>query len=336
MEPSSGTKEPGYDFGPIVPIEDIDALIEATPSVTLEEQMQAQKGMRLGRLLGHFRRDDLKEDVVGYPPISREDAKKYWAGNSQENIDGMHSYTQALLPNEEISLLSTEGSSAMVFQDKNDRAYKVMRDANHYTYYESEMRSLTLLHSEGLAPKPLLFIDARQDERRDPEERVQQPKFVDIAIPRHEGGGNLPIIVMGKVDFSELADVDLDTKITAFDRLYEFAHKHEILFGDVEPVIDKKTGQVIILDAGGMAKIKPGMREIKKIDGTVVGVRLEGASYEDYKKAEITSYLMQKFGVLPGLEQVAKLLQEGGDDAIHKYVADSLENPEPRNAERVI
>src|SRR5579885_1561528 len=137
-------------------------------SLPESEPQVAQKAGRIARALSRLQRNNESSGVpVQYPVAPRH--HEVLGYNEQGNELGLD-YLNHLFPDETFSTLSSEGSSAVVYEDENSRVYKVMRDYTPYSYYEDEMAGLTLLHNEGLAPKPIIFIDAAEQFRLEREE----------------------------------------------------------------------------------------------------------------------------------------------------------------------
>lgn len=331
MDNVTAPQDPALVISELNAVEDIEGFINGANNEEFVESDERQRGTRMAGLLKRFRRNESaiepSTDQSGpYPQIDRKEARSHWVDNSPESIERLRSYTQALFPNEEIQLLSTEGSGAMLFQDKNGRAYKVARDADHYTYDESEMRSLTLLHEAGFAPKPFMLVDAAVKYRRDPEGIEPEACFPEVPITRYEGNGPLPIIVMEKVDFSSIHDLSDEEFADNIESILEFAQAKELVFGDVQPVVDKKTGKVVIIDAGGLGQMKPRMREVRRIDGSLAYLQMEDATYEEYKQADITRWLLSTFDINTSLEEAAALVKDGSA-SLRRFIYDKRYRP---------
>lgn len=304
----------------VQPINDLDGAI-AEAQVALEQPAFVQRGHRLGRLFGRLREAENNTDTEYYSDIPREQVKAERIPVTPETVASMQDYLMQLFPGEVISLLSTEASSAMVFQDQNDRVYKAMRSNAHYTYDEKEMSALALLNKEGIAPKPLLFVDIPYAQRHNTAGMYQPNVFSENAFPRIETNGTHPVAIMEKIDFDELETVDDETFLRGFDSFYEVAQKHGLIFGDLEIVFDKARGQLTLLDAGGMGKVSPDMRNVKNMDGQTVQVKFPELSDEAFMKIEITKWLLHSFGIsTPNSSEELKALVDGGMPKIHDYI----------------
>jgi hypothetical protein len=194
------------------------------------------------------------EAVINRRAYPQTGYKEYYSiGTGPEAASQALAYASDIFPQADLSVLSTEGSSAVILEDQQ-YAYKVMRDAHNYTYTESEMANLQLLHREGLAPRPYVLIDAALDERTERAGHTIRPGYEGEQIPRIDEGGKLPILVMDKIAYEPLSVLTPEQRVAEFDRIAEIATRLGIVFGDVEFVYDTNAEHVTVLDAGGVVR----------------------------------------------------------------------------------
>lgn len=285
---------------------EIQGEILGIPSVEAES-----RGSRLGNLLGHFRRSaevqpGLYEALPheGVATREREDhqvSMKNGMGYDSRAIGAAEGYLCRLLPTAQIEYLD-KGSSAVIFEDKRAPVvYKVMREAGYYSYVEDEMAALHLLHKEGLAPEPYVLIDAHPSRQKEDTSRPPKTHFSDVPIVRKAGDGNYPVIVMEKISGVPLHDADLgdDTLTQEFDNILRVAKANELIFGDVEFVVDQADKHVKVIDVGGTSRYQEGtFGHVLQRDGTLKQDEIAGVkpSAGQLREMAIVDGVFSQFG----------------------------------------
>lgn len=245
--------------------------------------------------------------------------------NSAEAYQQVIDYAQKLFPDRSFELLSDEGSSAFILEDGAGLAYKVYRRASNYPYVEKEMAAMTLLADNDLAPKPYLLVDAALAHRRKP--FPEPASLAEVPIVRQDGGGELPVIVYQKVEFDPLtAQTDPAIVLDGFDRLLAVAKAHNLMFGDVEPVVDRKNGKLKLIDVGGTHEVPANLRYVTDISGNMVKEQEPELSEAEYLQASQIKNILEKImrGVrIPTTRQINDVLKAEGIDGIRSYVLHS-------------
>lgn len=176
-------------------------------------------------------------------------------------VDGITTGAQALdetYPDKQFKVFSTKGSTAVIFEDPTDptKIYKVYRDAEKPAYVAKEADNIRKLSEEDLAPKLYEF--------------------------KMTGESPVPIVVMGKVDFSEdgykqLTAKRLEEEIT---RTATILKKLNLGPGDVEFAVDNNTGHFISVDAGGFIPLDSKGRIFGQSLEQAVRENVEGSFYD--------------------------------------------------------
>lgn len=205
-----------------------------------------------------------EHEVSMLPPYDNPKYRKRY-GNSgrresiigwrDEGVRGALQYLSEMFPSKEFELISDDGSSAVVFGDENF-AYKVMRTTDDYSYYEKEIAAMQKMHEQGIAPRPVALIDAdRRFQRENPDDSFINAGFSDTPVPRINGTGKLPVIVMERVKspvrLSDAPAGGLAELPSVLKKLIDSG----VALGDCEPCYDKATGRILIMDCGGASDI---------------------------------------------------------------------------------
>lgn len=187
-----------------------------------------------------------------------------WSGDAR-SADMALDYAAGVLGKDrdaDLTVLSDRWSSAVILEDKAlgagapAKVYKVFRRASCYDYVEHEVINLTLLHQRGLAPQPFLLIDAAAQYRSDDYSYPLPPD--DTAIMRQDGGGELPIIVMEKIERASIDSMTDEQLKAEFERVLATALELNMILGDTELVYDVNDQAVKFLDAGGIGRYSEG------------------------------------------------------------------------------
>lgn len=237
-------------------------------------------------------------------------------------------YAKGMFPHFHLRLLSSEGSGGVVLEDSFGRAWKVARSNSDYPYDEQEAASLALLSSEGLAPRPYLFIDALPEQRFNLKGRTVEPPLSSVTIPRQQGKGKLPILIMEKIDFVPAYKIDLppEALIREFDKILEVATKYKLRFGDVELVYDKAAGHFKFLDVGGVHPYKETQKYLHPRDAPPVDRFPELTSDEYMQAAIIKDLLFQFLTQLISEQDIAEILKTRGLDGVHELLVSKAES----------
>lgn len=221
-------------------------------------------------------------------------------------------------PDQDFNVLSTKGSSATIFE-AGDKAYKVFRSANRYSYIENEIGAMQTLHEEGLAPKPYLLVDAARAERSERSKDTIHNDFSDIQVPRINEGGKVPIIVMDRIHIKPIHTLTDEQRVDAFNRFLEVGQRLDLSFGDTEFVVDADTNNVKIIDTGGISH--------NTLSGKY-GINSDGSRYdiypslteEQFREAQRVASLLDHLSPVHkryGADEIAPLLERSDTEAIH-------------------
>lgn len=160
-----------------------------------------------------------------------------------------------LFPEKTITLLSDKGSSAVVFVDESDRAYKVYRDNENYGYSKDEAAILTMLQNEAIVPHIYQFLQPHILPPNNSEVERKFPEY-DNLVPSETADTETAVLVMEKIDFEKDGKdkINDDELWNAFKYIREVAMKYRLVLGDIEIVFNKQTHQATILDVAGIGK----------------------------------------------------------------------------------
>ena len=290
---------------------------------------QHQKASRFSGLVGRLR--GMGKDMLDVQPtdaptllLDRRDPSIPRLGYGEAGLDASGKYLSTMFPNEDLTLFSNEGSSAILYEDGKNRVYKVSRQAGYYSYQKDEMAALTLLHNEGIAPKPYALIEPAEKFRGD---LYRSPKkyFVDVPIITVDGGGAFPVIVMEKIDTAPVEDSLTDEQlIEEFDRVLAVGQKHNLSFGDVEFVTNKSTGHVVIVDAGGMSKQTGNDKYVYSRTDEIERDDHPTLTEEDIVEASMVSSILGNFTHRWVSPEVAHELITQGPDAVHQALIELM------------
>jgi hypothetical protein len=139
--------------------------------------------------------------------------------------------------------------------------YKVFRNQNRgYDQVENEAAALTVLHREGITPRPVILLDAASSQRyADRYTKPVRPLFGnELRIARYETDGRLPIIVAERKNIGPIADLPPEARNPEFKRFAEVALKHNLLYSDCRIHHDRETDRAIIVDVGEVQDHKKG------------------------------------------------------------------------------
>jgi hypothetical protein len=235
-------------------------------------------------------------------------AKRGLEINGRDQEEAATEYLSSLFPDSEFTFLG-DGRYGVVMADQDGKAYKVYRSALSYSRSEKEAGSLKLLSDAGLAPKLHLFVDAGQEYRLDRKAyNYTTFGFEDVQIPRQDSGRELPVIVMDQVDAGPLEDASPEQFVDGFCKTAALFVKENIHSWDLEVMLNKATGEVIILDTGELSQ-KP----------------LEDPTKPEAKQRneeEIFRGLCMDFGIR-NYFGVWKAYQEGGIEAVREQLTKS-------------
>lgn len=199
----------------------------------------------------------------------------------------------------DLAVLSDRWSSSVVLEDTtssgtDDKVYKVFRQSTHYGYVENEMAALTYLHNLSLAPKPYLLIDADIQYRATDGVSGHQ-YFAGTPIIRQNLGGDLPIIVMDKVDTAPLDTMSDEQMAKEFMRVVATGAEHRLSFGDTELVYDQKKQCVTFIDLGGVGRFDAAsLRYRHTKDGNVIDM-YPSSTDEELATARVAADVLAHF-----------------------------------------
>lgn len=150
------------------------------------------------------------------------------------DVAGISTASEALAkayPDQTFNVVSTKGSSAIILDNVDDpsKVLKVGRQGtdSYFEYFDKEAEDIRRLSEKGLAPRLYKYIG--------------------------KGVSNVPILVMDRVDFTEggirtLTKAEMEAEI---ERVTSGLKEIGLGPGDVEFVVDNKTGHLISVDSGG-------------------------------------------------------------------------------------
>ena len=234
-------------------------------------------------------------------------------------------YVRSLFPGEQLSLLSSEGSSAIVFHDQGGRVYKVYRRSSYYDYIEEEAAKLEALSQLGLAPKLYALVDAAQVYRSQTSQASMRA-FGDVRIPRIESDGPFAVLVMGELPKpAPLVDAGIEEAVREFVRVCEVIRPYGFVFGDIEPVWDESTRRMVFLDVGGVQQYdRKGIFERTANVAAYNGLSIEQAS-ELMSVTSLASRITKEFGAgLCGVEEIRPIWEKQGTLGVQSYLASIL------------
>lgn len=246
-------------------------------------------------------------------------------------------YLELLLPGVETSLLSDVGNTAIVLHD-NNRAYKIFRaQPRIYSDIESEIATLTALHQEGIAPRPVALIDAGLKYRQD---QVKPLHMFDGQqhIARVAGQGHLPVIVTELVETGPIDELPAELLAEQFDRFLEARIKHDLLLEDCEILYDRKNNKAIMIDVGAVRHRSHFYEEVDNNFVTELRLHFPDLQDQDIVRAVMVLDLLERFAPEDSrphisTRKVIDLLYHRGTSAIHECLlqhrrAVSLESSE--------
>ena len=234
-------------------------------------------------------------------------------------------YVSSLFPGEKLSLLSSEGSSAVVFHDQAGRVYKVYRRSSYYDYIEEEAAKLEMLSQLGLAPKLYALVDASQAYRAQAGPDASRA-FGAVRIPRIESDGPFAVLVMGEIPHPlPLKAGGVDTIVGEFGRICNAVRPYGFIFGDVEPVWEQSARRIVFLDVGGVQKYDhKGIVERTANIAAYAGLSVEQAS-ELMSVASLASCITNGFGDgLCGVEEIRPIWERQGAAGVQSYLISRL------------
>jgi hypothetical protein len=165
-----------------------------------------------------------------------------------------------IFPGEHFTPISTVGSSCTVLANDKGMAFKIFNNANHYSYVVDEARAIEKMHRLDLGPRLIGFIDAAEQFRTSsgiPPKR----EFADIAIPRINGNGPVPVIVTERVDTSvPVLHLPAKKLLDEFDRIWPIVLEEGLILEDVETYFDRRTQSVKFIDVGPLNQFSPDRR----------------------------------------------------------------------------
>jgi hypothetical protein len=201
-----------------------------------------------------------------------------------------------------------------VLGDDTGKAFKVYRSALSYSRYEKEAGALQVLSRAGVAPGLHLFVDAGDEYRLDRKSYDYTTfGFEDVQIPRQNSGRELPVMVMDRVDAGPLESAEPPKLIDGFCKVADVFMKEDIYSWDAEVMVDKRTGEIIILDVGELSQ--------KFFDETM-------ATSQDKLKhdLEILRSITMDFALSKYEYQIQAAYKEGGLAAVRDFLEQCLLN----------
>lgn len=213
---------------------------------------------------------------AGYPTASAETEMTL-----EERAEKILAVTDQALaetfPSREFKLLTTDGSSCNVYAGDDGLIYKVgvmkgrdeMYDiralekskamADRGNYMANEAAKLDYLAQRGLAPKLVKYVNSRAAVAKRPWYRKIFRRQPEMAA--------LPVLIMEKADFDpqDFAEMSVEAREAEAERITGIMEKDgKWAPGDTEPVVDKKTGRIIFVDAGGWLDAKKRKLDIRR------------------------------------------------------------------------
>jgi hypothetical protein len=220
-------------------------------------------------------------------------------------------YARTVFPESNFTSLGN-GRYGIVLADETGKAYKVYRDALHYSRYEKEAGALRMLSDVGLAPRLHLFVDAGEQYRLDRKAYDYTTfGFEDVQIPRQSSGKELPVMVMDKVDVEPLENAEPSKLIDGFCKAAEVFIKENIISWDTEVMVNKATGSIVILDVGELSQ--------KPFDKSSATPQTQ----MDHD-SEILRGLALDFGLSQNTYQIQAIYREGGLGAVRDFLVPLL------------
>jgi hypothetical protein len=232
-----------------------------------------------------------------YPEVSTQELAAmptlgYDEGADQAALD----YASRIFPEATLRILG-KGSSAIILEDNQGYVFKVIRDAGHYSYCEDEMATITRLHQLGLAPAPILLVDAARRFRTETAGSSPKRDFSETEIDRVEVEGEFPIIIMSKVEHRSVRTLSQRQKVAIFDQVFPVLANDGIMPGDTEMAINITTGNPVFIDDGGFQKLRPGQRLYEQgLDG-ILRDRYPQLSNAELRQFAVAYALVGRFGV---------------------------------------
>lgn len=217
-------------------------------------------------------------------------------------------YARGTFPNSTFTYLGG-GRYGVVLADETGKAFKIYRSAAEaYSRYEKEAGALQVLSAAGLAPRLHLFVDADKEYRLDLKpQNYTAFGFEDVVIPRQDGGRELPIMVMDRVDAAPLESAEPEKLVEGFCRAANVFMENDIRAWDAEVVVDNKSGDLVILDVGELSQLP------FDAESASPQARLEHES-------EILRYLSLDFGFGHSADKIQATYREGGLNAVRDYL----------------
>lgn len=165
-------------------------------------------------------------------------------------------YARGIFPSSEFTYLGG-GRYGVVLADETGKAFKVYRSASvAYSRYEKEAGALQALSNAGITPKLHLFVDAGNEYRLDRKAYDYTTfGFEDVQIPRQNSGKELPVMVMDRVDVAPLESAEPSKLVEGFCKAADIFIKENIRSWDTEVMVDRITGNIVILDVGELSQI---------------------------------------------------------------------------------
>lgn len=163
-------------------------------------------------------------------------------------------YARNLFQDGQLSILSSDGSSAVLLRDGRGNAYKVYRRSDRYGYIEEEAAKAKILSDLGIGPRPTALVDAALEYRREWPNDTRS--FGDVRIPRVESTGRFAVLVTEEVPRAlSLQAAGLAVVLREFTRLETLVHGQNFTFDDTEFVYDTDKEKMVIIDAGGLFRL---------------------------------------------------------------------------------
>ena len=174
-------------------------------------------------------------------------------------------WIQDAFPEKQFRLYSREGSGGIIFIDNDNPEilYKIGIDGHSDNdYFENEAKMLQLCGSRDIAARLLFYAPAQLSEQLQSlktalyaiyKHKAEDPRLSQIIIPLKNVQSQSPIIVMERLDieegwFNRASDEELEIEA---ERLGHELAKLQVTLGDVQPVFDRKSGKVKLIDLGG-------------------------------------------------------------------------------------
>jgi hypothetical protein len=305
----------------MIPTEKIKNDTEQLPDTEREVSEKGARGLGHTGLSGSEREDSLVPSfdvrVVGIEPAHYAPAgarpyegtakKGREIHDSPDQTELTSEYLGALFPESHFSYLGA-GRYGIVMADETGKAFKVYRSALSYSRYEKEAGALRLLSDAGLAPKLHLFVDAAEEYRLDQKAyNYTASGFEDVQIPSQNSGKELPVMVMDKVDVAPLESATPQQLVDGFCKVADTFMKENIHAWDTEIMVDKATGEVIILDVGELSQ--------KPFDDEPATPQARLSN-----DLEILRGIILDFGFSHHDHQIQNAYRAGGLDAVRSYL----------------